>query len=206
MFTPASLFSPRNSQPQHCWHLMSEFFVGRAVLQDTRWSPLPLPTRWRSILSQYYHKRTTLPSVPWDQRSKTPPAEATRLSQQDQGSQPGKLVILVNRLPFKDLMCVLRSVTQPCLDSGWPHGLQPARLLCPWDFPGKNIGVPFPLPGDLPDPGIKSTSPASPALAGRSFTTESPVKWRRQWHPTPVLLPGQSHGRRSLVGCSPWGR
>ena len=24
------------------------------------------------------------------------------------------------------------------------------------------------------------------------------------WHPTPVLLPGKSHGRRSLVGCSPW--
>ena len=30
--------------------------------------------------------------------------------------------------------------------------------------------------------------------------------WRRQWHPTPVLLPGKSHGRRGLVGCSPWGR
>ena len=30
--------------------------------------------------------------------------------------------------------------------------------------------------------------------------------WRRQWHPTPVVLPGRSHRRRSLVGCSPWGR
>ena len=29
--------------------------------------------------------------------------------------------------------------------------------------------------------------------------------WRRKWHPTPVLLPGKSHGQRSLVGCSPWG-
>ena len=29
---------------------------------------------------------------------------------------------------------------------------------------------------------------------------------RRQWQPTPVLLPGKSHGRRGLVGCSPWGR
>ena len=28
---------------------------------------------------------------------------------------------------------------------------------------------------------------------------------RRQWHPTPVLLPGEPHGWRSLVGCSPWG-
>ena len=31
------------------------------------------------------------------------------------------------------------------------------------------------------------------------------IKWRRQWHPTPVLLPGKSHGRGRLVGCSPWG-
>ena len=29
---------------------------------------------------------------------------------------------------------------------------------------------------------------------------------RRQWHPTPVLLPEKSHGWRSLVGCSLWGR
>ena len=29
---------------------------------------------------------------------------------------------------------------------------------------------------------------------------------RRQWQPTPVLLPGKSHGWRSLVSCSPWGR
>ena len=34
----------------------------------------------------------------------------------------------------------------------------------------------------------------------------SPKQLRRQWHPTPVLLPGKSHGWRSLVGCSPWGR
>ena len=32
------------------------------------------------------------------------------------------------------------------------------------------------------------------------------ASWRRQWHPTPVLLPGKSHGWRSLEGCSPWGR
>ena len=32
----------------------------------------------------------------------------------------------------------------------------------------------------------------------------TPVR-RRQWHPTPVLLPGKSHGRSSLEGCSPWG-
>ena len=32
------------------------------------------------------------------------------------------------------------------------------------------------------------------------------MHWRRTWQPTPVFLPGESHGRRSLVDCSPWGR
>ena len=36
---------------------------------------------------------------------------------------------------------------------------------------------------------------------GASYST-----WRRQWHPTPVFLPGKSHGWRSLVSFSPWGR
>ena len=31
------------------------------------------------------------------------------------------------------------------------------------------------------------------------------IPWRRKWQPTPVLLPGKSHGQRSLVGYSPWG-
>ena len=37
-------------------------------------------------------------------------------------------------------------------------------------------GLPFPSPGDLTDPRIEATSPVSPALAGRFFTTEQPVK------------------------------
>ena len=44
-------------------------------------------------------------------------------------------------------------------------------------------------------------------LSRRFVLNRVRVRWRRrQWHPTPVLLPGKSHGRRSLVGCSPWGR
>ena len=31
------------------------------------------------------------------------------------------------------------------------------------------------------------------------------IPWRRVWVPTPVFLPGKSHGQRSLVGYSPWG-
>ena len=38
------------------------------------------------------------------------------------------------------------------------------------------------------------------------FSLPSQLYWRRQWHPTPLLLPGKYHGWRSLVGCSPWGR
>ena len=32
------------------------------------------------------------------------------------------------------------------------------------------------------------------------------ILWRRKWQPTPVFLPGKSHGQRSLADCSPWGR
>ena len=32
------------------------------------------------------------------------------------------------------------------------------------------------------------------------------VHWRRKWQPTPLFLPGESQGRRSLVGCRLWGR
>jgi len=31
------------------------------------------------------------------------------------------------------------------------------------------------------------------------------IPWRRAWQPTPVFLPGESHGEKSLVGYSPWG-
>ena len=50
-------------------------------------------------------------------------------------------------------------------------GLQPTRLLCLWDFPGKNTDwsrLPLPVLRDPPHPGIESVSPA---LAGEFFTT-----------------------------------
>ena len=31
------------------------------------------------------------------------------------------------------------------------------------------------------------------------------IPWRRKWQPTPIILPGKSHGQRSLVGYNPWG-
>ena len=38
-----------------------------------------------------------------------------------------------------------------------------------------------------------------------SLSLSTLMHWRRKWQPTPVFLPGESHGWRSLVGCSPWG-
>ena len=60
------------------------------------------------------------------------------------------------------------------------RGLQPTRLLCPGDFPGKNIGVGchYLLHGIFPTPGIKS---GFPALAGRFLTTEP--QWEALWNP-----------------------
>ena len=47
-------------------------------------------------------------------------------------------------------------------DSLRPHGLQPARLLCPWGFSRQEYwsGLPCRPPGDLPDPEIEPVSPA----------------------------------------------
>ena len=44
------------------------------------------------------------------------------------------------------------------------------------------------------------------SIAGRPLTVWATRERRRQWQPTPVLLPGKSLGRRSLIGYSPWGR
>ena len=47
-------------------------------------------------------------------------------------------------------------------------------------------------------------NPSPPAIISYLDYCNSLVR-RRQWQPTPVLLPGKSHGCRTLVGCSPWG-
>ena len=56
-------------------------------------------------------------------------------------------------------------------DSLQPHGLQPIRLLCPWGFSRQEYwsGLPCPLPGDLPNPGIE---PRSPTLQADSLPSE----------------------------------
>ena len=76
-------------------------------------------------------------------------------------------------------------------NSLWPHGLQPARLLC-HRFPRQEYwsGWPFPSPGDLPDPGIE---PGSPSLAGGFFP-----RWAtgETWINIKRLLNNGSFGRK----------
>ena len=63
-------------------------------------------------------------------------------------------------------------------DSLWPHGLQPARLLCPWNSPGKNTECP--PSGDLPHPGTGPASLRPPELAGEFFTRSATWEARAQ--------------------------
>ena len=68
-----------------------------------------------------------------------------------------------------DCVCVTHSVMSNSLQ---PRGLWPTRLLCPWNSPGKNRSeMPFPSPGDLPNPWIESESPA---LQADSLPSEPP--------------------------------
>ena len=65
------------------------------------------------------------------------------------------------------------------------------------------LGLPLLLDSSLVAQMLKSL-PTMRKTRVRSLGPEDP--WRRKWQPTPVFLPWKSHGQRSLVGHSPWGR
>ena len=53
---------------------------------------------------------------------------------------------------------------------------------------------------------VAQTVRCLPAMQGLGFAPwVGKIPWRRKWQPTPVFLPGESHGQRSLAGYSPWG-
>ena len=89
------------------------------------------------------------------------------------------------------------------------HAAAPAESVLAW----KTNAHPTNTGAMLPPHGALSTRlRAAPTVWG-SLETLFPklqssvhVFWRRQWHPTPVLSPGKSHGWRNLVGCGPWRR
>ena len=108
----------------------------------------------------------------------------------------------------------------PCVFPGWasicpslrPRNPLDARLqqrspLCAHSGVGKPVGKPKAVtPGCHccpEDPGLPDGHLSSPL----DFSQGDKHKgfWRREWQPTPVLLPGESHGQRGLEGYCPWG-
>ena len=86
--------------------------------------------------------------------------------------------------PHSVVLCIY--VSSVVSDSWRSHGLKPVRLLCPWDSPGKSpgVGCHFLLQGIFLTQGFESGSLASPALAGRLFTTVPPkavTKWNEPY-------------------------
>ena len=111
-----------------------------------------------------------------------------------------------------------------------PHRQQPTRLPRLYDSPGKNTGVGChfllqcmkvknesevtqlcPTPRDpvdcsLPGSSVLGIFQARVLKWGAiALSIQCISSWRREWQPTPIFLPGESHGQRSLAGFSPWG-
>ena len=108
------------------------------------------------------------------------------------------LLLLTSATPYPGLLLAsLESLLRPlcCL-----------HLLCSQNFQNGISLAPSPVPSAL-----FTIFKVIPYISMSIYKTSTPKyrfsqnDGRRQWHPTPVLLPGKSHGRRSLVGCSPWG-
>ena len=92
---------------------------------------------------------------------------------------PEKYARLVKRSGgSKTCVCVLSHIQ--LFATPWTSACQ-APLFMGFSRQDYWSGLPFRLPGDLPDPGIKPESPVSPALADRVFTTESPGKLSLTW-------------------------
>ena len=66
---------------------------------------------------------------------------------------------------------------------------------------GESLKLPQQRKWGFPSGSVVKNLPASAGYAG-----SNPGNPRRKWQPAPVFLPGKSHGQRSLVGYSPWGR
>ena len=101
--------------------------------------------------------------------------------------------VLLSMVPPQDLL--LLTSTQSL--TPYPASFRPP---CP-----HYCHLPWPSPILLASP-LFYFSPSDLLCMCIYIQGRSRLPWRRQWHPTPVLLPGKSHGQRSLVGCSPWGR
>ena len=138
------------------------------------WVAISFSNAWKWKVKVKSLSHVWLSATPWTAAYQAPPSMG--FSRQEYWSG----------VPLPSLCLVTRS----CLTFLQPQELQPTRLFCPWDFPGKNTGVGchFLLPRDLPYPGIE---PMSPALAGGFFTTEPPeAPMSEEWKKNLILCWG----------------
>ena len=86
----------------------------------------------------------------------------------------------------------------------------PFLLIVHLSYFGKALFLPKDKKGGFPGGSVVKNLPALLASARNvrdlvSIPASGRFPWRRKWHPTPVFLPGESHGQRRLAADSPWG-
>ena len=130
--------------------VLEEGLVTRKTNYDKElgsFSPIPYPPEGKSGGKNWLND----PSHLWDEASiKSPVVCGSENFQVAEDMKELEAVYTTSRhlapclFAIWMLICISTSycfITQSCLNSLWPYGLKPARFLCPWDFPGKNIGV-----------------------------------------------------------------
>ena len=85
------------------------------------------------------------------------------------------------------------------------ESLYPLASISPFFYPEPLVAI-IPLSAALSLTFLDSTYKWYYNIVILNLAYFTKIPWRRKWQPTPVLLPGESHGRRSLVGYSPRGR
>ena len=141
----------------------------RANLKNTStWSPWKAAFRYACRIQWWFHYGCSMPAT-WDQGANKKQIFIMRMRTH--------VFPLSSSLKYDNPQVLsLCKVTSAVSNSLQPYGLQPARLLCPRDFPGENTGVSchaFPLQRIFPTQGLNPHLIMSLILAGRFLTTSA---------------------------------
>ena len=103
----------------------------------------------------------------------------------------------------EELKSLLMKVKEESEKIGLKHNIQKTKIMASgpitsWQIDGETVET-------VADFIFLGSKILQMVIAAMKLKDAYSLEGRRQWHPTPVLLPGKSHGWRSLVGCSPWG-
>ena len=178
-----------------CTEAQDEAVCSSADQSDPRLAPGQLEQNHQPL---FHHLREPCPGFPstWPEgRSRSVSPEGLGIPGQPRGGQPALS-------SSEDLSFVL-TASSP---AGCPLGVSRAGHAALTVI--RTLGPPLENNPEIPpssrEEGLRLLHGLATNLA--KFIQRITYLRRRQWHPTPVLLPGKSHGQRSLVGCNPWGR